>query len=45
MNERTGTKPAGHKKKVISLADERKRREMQECVKLFEEVYERKVRP
>ena len=34
MNERTGTKPAGHKKKVIYLADERKRREMQALTKL-----------
>ena len=45
MNERTGTKPAGHKQKVISLADERKRREMQELVKLFEQFYARKVKP
>ena len=45
MNERTGAKPADHKKKVISLADERKRREMQELVKLFEQFYARKVKP
>lgn len=45
MNERTGTKPTDHKKNVISLADERKRREMQELVKLFEQFYSRKVKP
>ena len=45
MNERTGAKPPGHKKKVISLTDERKRREMQELVKLFEQFYARKVKP
>ena len=44
MNERTGAKPADHKKKVISLTDERKRREM-ELVKLFEQFYARKVKP
>mgnify|MGYP000006037074 FL=1 len=45
MNERTGAKPTDHKKKVISLADERKQREMQELVKLFEQFYARKVKP
>ena len=45
MNERTGAKPADHKKNVISLADERKRREMQELRKLVEQFYARKVKP
>ena len=45
MIKRTGTKTADHKKKVISLVDERKRREMQELVKLFEQFYARKVKP
>ena len=45
MNERTGAKSTDHKKNVISLADERKRREMQELIKLFEQFYARKVKP
>ena len=45
MNERTGTKPAGHKKKVISLADERKRREKQELVKMVVQFYAREGKP
>ena len=45
MIKRTETKTADHKKKVISLADERKRREMQELVKLFGQFYARKVKP
>ena len=40
MNERTGAKPTDHKKNVIFLADERKRREMQELVKLFGQFYQ-----
>ena len=45
MNERTGAKLTDHKKNVIFLADERKRREMQELVKLFGQFYARKVKP
>ncbi len=40
MNEPTGKKSAD--KKIISLADERKRREIQELIRLFETFYEKK---
>ena len=45
MDKRTVAKPPDRRSSVISLADERKRREMQELVKLFEQFYERKTRP
>ena len=41
MNKQT----AAPKRKHVSLDGERKRREIRELVKLFEQFYERKVKP
>lgn len=45
MNTQTAAKSTAPKRKLISLADKRKRQEIRELVKLFEQFYERKVKP
>ena len=45
MNTQTAAKSTAPKRKLISLADERKRQEIRELVKMFEQFYERKVKP
>lgn len=45
MNKQTAAKGTAPKRKLIPFADEQKRQEIRELVKLFEQFYERKVKP